>query len=54
MIMALLRGFVLQRVIRAARDPRNQERAKQAYRSMRSNGDGNDSGGRGYGGQTRR
>jgi hypothetical protein len=39
-IMALFRGFVLQRLIRAASNPRNQERAKQAYRSMRSGSSG--------------
>lgn len=50
MIMALFRGFVLQRLIRAARNPRNQERAKQAYRNMRSSSSSSGGGGGGYGG----
>jgi hypothetical protein len=38
MLKALFRGWVLQRVIRAVRNPRNQERARQAYRSSRGGG----------------
>jgi hypothetical protein len=35
MFMALFRGWVLQRVVRAARNPRNQQRARDAYRNAR-------------------
>jgi hypothetical protein len=38
MLMVLFRGWVLQRVIRAVRNPRNQERARSAYRNARGGG----------------
>lgn len=35
LIWALMRGFVLKRVIREVRKPANQERAKRAFASAR-------------------